>query len=223
MSPEGILYLIDSDIEKANKDLISENQAFLTDKEGLNLRYYQINAIRATVDAIVSGKRNILLAMATGTGKTRTILGMIYLFLKAKRFHRILFLVDRTSLGEQALDTFKEVKLEDLMTLDQIYAIKGLEDKTIERETKIQIATVQSMVKRLLYFNEDNDKALNVSDFDLIIVDEAHRGYILDKQMTQEEMLYNNQKDYISKYRYVIDYFDAVKIGADSNSSTAYD
>ena len=69
------------------------------------------------------------------------------------------------------------------------------------------------MVKRLLYFNEDNDKALNVSDFDLIIVDEAHRGYILDKQMTQEEMLYNNQKDYISKYRYVIDYFDAVKIG----------
>lgn len=213
MSPEGILNLIDSDIEKANKDLISENQAFLTDKEGLNLRYYQINAIRATVDAIVSGKRNILLAMATGTGKTRTILGMIYLFLKAKRFHRILFLVDRTSLGEQALDTFKEVKLEDLMTLDQIYAIKGLEDKTIERETKIQIATVQSMVKRLLYFNEDNDKALNVSDFDLIIVDEAHRGYILDKQMTQEEMLYNNQKDYISKYRYVIDYFDAVKIG----------
>lgn len=213
ISPEGILNLIDSNIEKANQDLISENQVFLTDKKGLNLRYYQINAIKATVDAVVSGQRNILLAMATGTGKTRTILGMIYLFLKTKRFHRILFLVDRTSLGEQAFDTFKEVKLEELMTLNEIYAIKGLEDKTIDRETKIQIATVQSMVKRLLYFNEDDDKALNVSDFDLIIVDEAHRGYILDRQMTQEEMLYNNQKDYISKYRYVIDYFDAVKIG----------
>ena len=61
------------------------NQGFLVDKQGLNLRYYQINAIKATVNAVLHGQKNILLAMATGTGKTRTILGMIYLFLKTKR------------------------------------------------------------------------------------------------------------------------------------------
>ena len=51
--------------------------------------------------------------MATGTGKTRTVLGLIYRLLKTKRYRRILFLVDRTSLGDQAMDTFKEVKIED--------------------------------------------------------------------------------------------------------------
>ena len=216
-SPEGLQELLQLDIEKVNSELTNYNQGFLVDKQGLNLRYYQVNAIKATVDAIVAGKKNILLAMATGTGKTRTILGMIYLFLKTKRFHRILFLVDRTSLGEQAYETFREVKLEELMTLDEIYNIKGLNNKQIDRETKIQIATVQSMVKRLLYQNDEDGEKYNkmpsVSDFDLIIVDEAHRGYILDRQMSEEELLYNNQQDYISKYRYVIEYFDAVKIG----------
>ena len=48
--------------------------------------------------------------------------------------------------------------------------------------------------------------------FDLIIVDEAHRGYILDREMTEEEILYDNQEDYMSKYKQVIEYFDAVKI-----------
>ena len=69
--------------------------------------------------------------MATGTGKTRTVLGMIYRFLKTGRFKRILFLVDRTALGEQALDVFKEVKLEDLMPLADIYNIKGWKIKRL--------------------------------------------------------------------------------------------
>ena len=223
-SPNGLRDLLENDIQKSNEELQDFNQGFLVDKQGLNLRYYQVNAIKATVDAVLDGQKNILLAMATGTGKTRTILGMIYLFLKTKRFNRILFLVDRTSLGEQAYETFREVKLEELLTLDEIYNIKGLNQKIADRETKIQIATVQSMVRRLLYQNDTNenttDKSTNdykdtisVSDYDLIIVDEAHRGYVLDRQMSEEELLYNNQQDYISKYRYVIEYFDAIKIG----------
>ena len=52
-----------------------------------------------------------------------------------------------------------------------------------------------------------------VSDYDLIIVDEAHRGYLLDKEMGDTEILYRDQRDYQSKYRSVIEYFDAVKIG----------
>lgn len=146
-----------------------------------------------------------------GTGKTRTILGMIYRFLKTERFRRILFLVDRTALGEQAESVFKEVKLEELLTLDDIYDVKGLEGSTIEKETRIHIATVQGMVKRILY--NSGESMPSVTDYDLIICDEAHRGYVLDKEMSDDELLYRDQKDYQSKYRSVIEYFDAVKIG----------
>lgn len=178
MSPEGIMGLLNKDISARNQDLQEMSYDLLRDKDGLNLYGYQIRAIKAAEEAIINGRRNILLAMATGTGKTRTILGMIYRFLKTGRFHRILFLVDRTALGEQAFDVFQEVKLEDLMTLDDIYNIKGLDDKEIDRETRIQIATVQSMVKRIMY--NDGDTMPAVSDYDLVIIDEAHRGYILD-------------------------------------------
>lgn len=210
MSPTGILELLEKDIAARNQELQNMPYDLLRDKDGLNLREYQSKAIQATENAILNGQQNILLAMATGTGKTRTILGMIYRFLKTGRFRRILFLVDRTALGEQASDVFKEVKLEELMTLDDIYNIKGLEEKDTDRETRIQIATVQSMVKRILYNDEDTMPA--VTDFDLVIIDEAHRGYILDKEMGEDEILYRDQLDYQSKYRAVIEYFDAVKI-----------
>ena len=210
ISPTGIEELLAQDIDSKNANLQQMPFDFLTDKDGLNLRPYQLNAIKAAENAIIEGKQTVLLAMATGTGKTRTVFGMIYRFLKTERFRRILFLVDRTSLGEQAQDVFKEVKLEELMTLDDIYNIKELEDKVIDKETRVQVATVQSMVKRILYNAEDTMPA--VSDYDLIIVDEAHRGYILDKEMGDDELLYRDQTDYQSKYRSVIEYFDAVKI-----------
>lgn len=210
MSPIGMAELLEKAIEEGNRNLSEMPYDLLRDKDGLNLRDYQINAIEAAEKAIVDGSRTALIAMATGTGKTRTVLGMIYRFLKTGRFHRILFLVDRNALGEQAEDVFKDVKLENLMTLDQIYNIKGLDDQTIDKETRIQVATVQSMVRRILY--NDGDTMPAVTDYDLLIIDEAHRGYILDKEMTEEELLYTDQKDYQSKYRAVIDYFDAVKI-----------
>lgn len=210
MSPTGMLELLEKDISAGNQALQEMPYDLLRDKDGLNLREYQLKAIRAAEDAIISGQQNILLAMATGTGKTRTILGMIYRFLKTGRFRRILFLVDRTALGEQAFGVFKEVRLEDLMTLDDIYNIRGLDEKEIDRETRIQVATVQSMVKRILYNDEDTMPA--VTDFDLVIIDEAHRGYILDKEMSEDEILYRDQIDYQSKYRSVMEYFDAVKI-----------
>lgn len=210
MSPDGIIELLEKDIEKANQSLGDMPYDLLRDEDGLNLRDYQIEAIEAAENAIINGKQRVLLSMATGTGKTRTILGMIYRFLKTDRFKRVLFLVDRTALGEQAQDVFKEVKLEDLMTLDEIYNIKNLEDKDIDKETKIHVATVQSLVKRILYNEEESMPS--VTDYDLIIIDEAHRGYILDKEMGEDELLYRNQDDYISKYRTVIEYFEAVKI-----------
>lgn len=210
ISPDGMLKLLESDIEKADKALQTLPYDFLRDKDGLNLRQYQLNAIQAAETAVINGQKSILLAMATGTGKTRTVLGMIYRFLKTGRFNRILFLVDRTALGEQAEDVFNEVKLEDLKTLNDIYDIKTLEDAVFEDETKVHIATVQGMVKRLLY--NDEERQPSVTDYDLIVIDEAHRGYLLDKEMGEDELLYRDQLDYQSKYRMVIEYFDAVKI-----------
>lgn len=210
ISPQGLMEQLEKDIAAANAALQNTPFDLLRDPDGLNLRKYQISAIEAAEQAVIDGKQTVLLSMATGTGKTRTILGMIYRFIKSDRFKRVLFLVDRTALGEQAEDVFKEVKIEELMTLDSIYNIKGLDEKEIDRETKIHIATVQSLVKRILY--PEGDTMPSVTDYDLIVVDEAHRGYILDKEMSETEMLYRNQDDYISKYRTVIEYFDAVKI-----------
>ena len=210
ISPQGLLEMLDKNIAAANQKIIETPYDLLSDPDGLGLRPYQIEAITKAEAAIIAGRQTVLLAMATGTGKTRTVLGMIYRFLETGRFRRILFLVDRTALGEQAQDVFKEVKIKDLLTLDSIYNIKNLGDKDIEKETRIHVATVQSLVKRVLY--NDTETMPSVTDYDLIIVDEAHRGYILDRDMSDDEQLYRSQLDYMSKYRNAIEYFDAVKI-----------
>lgn len=210
MSPMGLMERLERDVPLANQALKQKSYELLFDKTGLNLRDYQIRAIQAAEKAVLDGKQTVLLAMATGTGKTRTVLGMIYRFLSTNRFRRILFLVDRTSLGHQTHDVFGEVKLEDLKTLTEIYNVGGLHDKFIDKEVRVQVSTVQSMVKRILYNTEESMPA--VSDYDLVIIDEAHRGYILDKEMSENEIAYRDQNDYRSKYRSVIEYFDAVKI-----------
>ncbi|MDE6635440.1 MAG: type I restriction-modification system endonuclease, partial [Lachnospiraceae bacterium] len=209
-SPQGMEQDLERDIAEADRKLAATGYELLQDPNGLGLRYYQIEAVMAAEKVIAEHKSTVLLAMATGTGKTRTVLGMIYRFLAAKRFKRILYLVDRTALGDQTMDTFKEVKLEDLKTLNQLYDIKDLGEKEYEKDTRVHIATVQSLVKRILY--NEADFSIGVSDYDCIIVDEAHRGYILDKEMGEDEVLYRNQDDFRSKYRAVIDYFNAVKI-----------
>lgn len=212
MSPAGMEALLERNVPEANRRLASMSRDFLTDKDGLNLREYQVRAVEAAEKAVMNGSRNILLAMATGTGKTRTVLGLMYRFLKSGRFRRILFLVDRTALGTQALDAFSDVNLEDFQPLNAIYDVKELTDKTIDKETRVHVATVQGMMKRILYSGEE-DSMPAVTDYDLVIVDEAHRGYILDRDMTDNEQLYRDQRDYQSKYREVMEYFDAVKIG----------
>lgn len=209
--PDALMRLLQADIAAANKRLQDEPYDLLSDPDGLHLRKYQIKAVKAVEKAVVQGKQTALVAMATGTGKTRTALAMIYRFLVTDRFRRILFLVDRDALGEQAEDAFKDVKIDQLMALDEIYEVKGLDSAEVNPETRISIATVQSMVKRVLYDDGEGNKPA-VTDYDLVIVDEAHRGYILDREMTEEEALYRDQRDYQSKYRAVVDYFDAVKI-----------
>ena len=144
--------------------------------------------------------------MATGTGKTRTAIAMMFRLIQSQRFKRILFLVDRRSLGEQALGAFEDTRING-DTFNSIFDIKGLTDKFPEDSTKIHVATVQSLVKRTL----QSDEPMPVARYDCIVVDEAHRGYILDKEQTEGELQFRSQLDYVSAYRRILDHFDAVK------------
>jgi type I restriction enzyme ecoKI R protein len=211
-SPKDLKELLEKDEDIANQKLKEESFEYLESKIGLGLRYYQIDAIRSVEESLISGKKKVLLTMATGTGKTRTALGLIYRLLKTNKYKRILFVVDRTLLGEQAKETFDDVKLEQLLSLGGIYGVKGLSDKSNDKDERVHIATVQSLIKRILYPSDDEKEKLTVGEYDCIIVDEAHRGYILDRNMKEEERDFFDEKDFESKYKAVIDYFDAVKI-----------
>jgi type I restriction enzyme R subunit len=202
-TPAGLLDRLTRSKAAAEAALAAEGFAYL------QLRPYQEHAIQAVEQALAAGRSRCLLAMATGTGKTRTVIGLMYRFLKAERFRRILFLVDRTALGTQAMDNFNEAQLEQNQPLSSIYNIAALGDMAIEAETRIQVATVQAMVKRIF----QSDRPPGIDDFDCIVVDEAHRGYALDQEMTEGEMQLRDQAQYLATYRRVLDYFDAVKIG----------
>ncbi len=201
------------------KELIKRDEALAHDKlahtpfnYGFELRYYQQDAILATEQAIGTRQREMLLAMATGTGKTKTCIALIYRLLKAQRFKRILFLVDRSALGEQAANAFKDTRMENLQTFADTFGIKELEEQTPDTDTAVHIATIQGMVQRLL-ISAENATPPSVDQYDCIVVDECHRGYLLDRELSDTEMTFRGYDDYISKYRRVLDYFDAYKIG----------
>lgn len=174
-------------------------------------RYYQKRAIQEIEKAIGGHKHRILLAMATGTGKTRTAIALMYRLIKNKRARRILYLVDRQSLAQQTADALKDNKV-DGQSISSIYGVKEYGDKTPEANTRIHIATVQGLVQRL-FNNEAELPQLSPGTYDFIIVDEAHRGYLEDREMSEDEMEHYDPSEYISQYRRVIDYFDAVAIG----------
>jgi type I restriction enzyme, R subunit len=205
-SPEGLKALARQDLAAADARL--QREAF---PSGVQLRPYQKRAIEATEAAIAAGQREILLAMATGTGKTRTCIALLYRLLKTGRFRRVLFLVDRSELGTQAADAFKETRMESLQSFAAIYGIKELDERVAESDTRVHIATVQAMVQRTLLCGEDERPS--VDSYDLVVVDECHRGYLLDRELSERELGFRDFNDYVSKYRRVLEQFDAVKIG----------
>jgi len=214
ISPDGLKALLNQDIAVANEKLETADLDYLASKNGLGLRSYQLQAIKAVEEYIATDPENrkALLAMATGTGKTRTILGLCYRLIKANRFKRILFLVDRNLLAKQTFDTFKDSKVEDFNSFLDTYKVSKLNELIPDLESRLHFATVQGMVKRLFYSSDDS-AILPVDTYDCIIVDEAHRGYLQDKEMDDEELNFKDQRDYVSKYRMVLDYFDAFGIG----------
>jgi type I restriction enzyme, R subunit len=206
-SPQGLLDTLTQDIEQAHQKLAGEGFNY-----GLQLRHYQIEAIQSVEAALAKEQQSLLVAMATGTGKTKTCIALVYRLLKTKRFRRILFLVDRTALGEQTANAFKDSRMENLQTFADIFEIKQLKDTEPESDTKVHIATVQSFVKRILYA-ADETAVPTADQYDCIVVDECHRGYLLDRELSDAELEFRDFGDYVSKYRRVLEQFDAVKIG----------
>lgn len=153
----------------------------------------------------------MLVAMATGTGKTKLSIAMIYRLLEAKRFLRVCFVVDRSALGEQAERAFDTTRMVSGKTFAQIFGLRGLEDREIDRDAKVHVCTVQSLVQRVLGRSAEDRPP--VDQYDLILIDECHPGYLLGREMSDAEIEFRDQDDYISKYRRVVEYFDAVKIG----------
>jgi type I restriction enzyme R subunit len=146
-------------------------------------RDYQIQAIRTVLDDIEDYKRKFLLVMATGTGKTRVCVGLINTLMRAKWAERVLFLVDRIALRDQALEGFKEY-LPDSPIWPQHKEVLFSPDR------RIYVSTYPTMLNII----EKNDPFISPFFFDVVVADESHRS------------IYNT-------YKNVLSYFDALRVG----------
>ena len=129
------------------------------------LRPYQLQAIHALQAAVAEGRDRFLFEMATGTGKTLTAAAVIKLFLRSGNARRVLFLVDRLELEDQAKKAFAALLSADYQTV--IYK----ESRDDWRRAEIVVTTVQSLL-----FNNKYQRLFSPTDFDLVISDEAHRS-----------------------------------------------
>lgn len=206
-SPAGLMERLEVDRDAAEAALATQGFDF-----GFPLRPYQRKAVEAVEKGLAEDRTHMLVGMATGTGKTKLAIAMLYRLIAAKRFRRVCFVVDRSALGEQTEKEFTTTKVVSGKGFAEIFGLKGLGDVTPDPETRVHICTIQGLVKRVL-FSDTPGEAPPVDQYDLIIVDECHRGYLLDREMSDAELSFRSQDDYVSKYRRVLDHFDAVKIG----------
>jgi len=142
-----------------------QRDGFIRDAELKFLRPYQLRAVAALQDVVRKGQTRFLFEMATGTGKTLTAAAVIKLFMRTGNAKRVLFLVDRLELENQAWKTFVRLLKNDYRTV--IYK----ENRDDWRKAEIVVSTVQS-----LQFNNKYRRLFSPTDFDLLISDEAHRS-----------------------------------------------
>lgn len=175
-------------IRKARKSLASE--LINTKIAG---RDYQIGAIRAVMEAIEKRKSRFLLVMATGTGKTRTCIALVDALMRGGWAERVLFLVDRIALRDQALDAFKEHLPNEPRWPKQA-------EKEIASDRRIYVSTYPTMLNVI----RNEEKSLSPHFFDLIVVDESHRS------------IYNTYKE-------VLDYFNTITLGLTATPTDVID
>ena len=159
------------------------------------LRPYQLKAMYALQSAVKDGKDRFLFEMATGTGKTLTSAAVIKLFLRTGNANRVLFLVDRLELEDQAKKAFVKTLSSDYKTV--IYK----ENRDDWRHAEIVVTTVQSLL-----FNNKYQQLFSPTDFDLVISDEAHRSIggnaraVFDYFIGYKLGLTATPRDYLKKF-----------------------
>ena len=159
------------------------------------LRLYQLNAIIALQKTVKDGKDRFLFEMATGTGKTLVAAAVIKLFLKTSNARRVLFLVDRLELEDQAKKSFAAALANDYKTV--VYK----ENRDDWRRAEIVVTTVQSLL-----FNNKYQRLFSPTDFDLVISDEAHRSIggnaraVFDYFIGYKLGLTATPRDYLKKF-----------------------
>lgn len=161
-------------------------QDYFFDATGKTPRYYQTCAINRTVEAIAKGQNRILLTMATGTGKTYIAFQIIHRLWKSKTKRRILFLADRNALiGQAQRNDFRHFK--DKMTV--------IRHKKIDKSYEIYLALYQGLTN----YDEDKDayRKFSPNFFDLIVIDECHRGSAKEDSAWREILKYFNNATHI--------------------------
>ncbi len=155
------------------------SQDYHEGKSGKSPRYYQLQAINKTVEAVSAGQKRVLLVMATGTGKTYTAFQIIWRLWKAKNKKRILFLADRNILVDQT-------KINDFQPFES--AMTKITGRTIDPAYEIQLALYQAITGP-----EEHQKAFKQvapDFFDLIVIDECHRGSASEDSAWREILEY---------------------------------
>lgn len=172
-------------IEEEQTELVQ--QPYYSDGSGKEPRYYQVEAINRTIEAVAKGQKRVLLVMATGTGKTYTTFQIIWRLWKAHAAKRVLFLVDRNILADQTL-------VNDFKPFGSV--MTKIKNRKIDPSYEIHLGLYQALTGP-----DETDKIFkNVSPdfFDLIIIDECHRGSAAED----------------SAWREILDYFkNAIQIG----------
>ncbi len=177
---------------KTHKGYTEEQENIVTydyydDGSGRSPRYYQVNAINRTIDAIAKGANRILLVMATGTGKTYTAFQIIWRLWKSKTKKRILFLADRNILVDQT-------KNNDFKPFGKV--MTKVTNRTVDKSYEVYLCLYQAVTgteeEKNIY------KQFSKDFFDLIVIDECHRGSAADD----------------ASWRKILDYFtSATQIG----------
>lgn len=168
-------------------------------------RHYQKEAISRLIESLqytndnnqlIGKKREALLVMATGSGKTRTSCSIVDMMTKSNWAKRILFLADRNALVSQAKDAFQE-------HLPHLSAIDLTEEKE-DNTTRLVFSTYPTMLNQINKAFEDGKRLYSVGHFDLIIIDEAHRSVY-------------------QKYKAIFEYFDSLLLGLTATPKTDID